>query len=230
VLKYDLGDTTPAGDPRPGYWSEASVDTLLWSLYKGLDNDNVQYPFPAIWAAFTALKNDRFVYLPYFLDNFIRNNPSATSDVVGVAQARSIFYQPGAVPSVTNPFPMPINVGTVIGPDTVDSLKTERTNRITSSHFYTFTTTGGTTTVRMDITGLGSGNNPGNNDLDIFLYNANGQMLDKSERGENGQPERMADRLGPGAYVVEVRSYFTNRQTGKMAYNSGDYTLSVSVQ
>jgi hypothetical protein len=230
VLKYDLGDSSPAGDPRPGYWSEASVDTLLWSLYKGLDNDNVPYPFPAIWAAFTALKNDRFVYLPYFLDNFISNNPSATADVIGVAQSRSIFYQPGAVPSVTNPFPMPITVGAVIGPDTVDSLTTKRTNRITSSHFYTFTTKGGATTVRMDITGLGSGNNPGNNDLDIFLYNADGQMIDKSERGGNGQPERMADRLGAGAYVVEVRSYYTNGESGTTVYNSGDYTLSVSVQ
>jgi hypothetical protein len=230
VLKYDLGDSTPAGDPRPGYWSEASVDTLLWSLYKGLDNDNVQYPLPEIWAAFIALKNDRFVYLPYFLDNFISNNPSATGDVVGAAQSRSIFYQPGAVPSVTNPFPMPITAGTAIGPDTVDSFTTKRTNRIASSHFYTFTTTGGSTTVRMDITGLGSGNNPGANDLDIFLYNANGQMIDKSERGGNGQPERMADRLGAGAYVVEVRSYYTNSETGTTVYNSGDYTLSVSVQ
>jgi hypothetical protein len=230
VLKYDLGDSTPAGDPHPGYWSEASVDTLLWALYQGLDNDNVHYPFPAIWAAFTALKSDRFVYLPYFLDNFISNTPSSTSDIVGVAQSRSIFYQPGAVPSVTNPFPMPINVGTVIGPDWVDSLTTKRTNLITSSHFYTFTTTGGDTTVRMDITGVGPGNNPGANDLDIFLYNANGQMIDKSDSGGNGQPERMADHLGAGAYVVEVRSYYTNGETGTMVYNSGDYTLSVSVQ
>jgi hypothetical protein len=230
VLKYDLGDSTPAGDPHPGYWSEASVDTLLWGLYKGLDNDNVQYSFPAIWAAFTALKNDRFVYLPYFLDNFISNNSSATADVVGVAQARSIFYLPNTVPSVTNPFPLPINVGVTIGPDTIDSLTTKRTNLITSSHFYTFTTTGGATTIRMDITNLGSGKNPEANDLDIFLYNANGQMIDKSDSGGNGQPERMADRLGAGAYVVEVRSYYTNGGTGAMVFNSGDYTLSVSVQ
>jgi hypothetical protein len=230
VLKYDLGDSTAAGDPHPGYWSEASVDTLLWALYKGLDAHNVQYPFPAIWAAFAALKNDRFVYVPYFLDNFISNNPAATADVVGVAQSRSIFYQPGAVPSVTNPFPMPVNVGLMIGPDTIDSLTTKRTDLIMSSHFYTFTTTGGATTIRMDITNPGPGNNAAANDLDIFLYNANGQVIDKSDSGGNGQPERMADRLGAGAYVVEVRSYYTNGETGALVFNSGEYTLSISVQ
>jgi len=82
----------------------------------------------------------------------------------------------------------------------------------------------------MDITGLGAGNNPNANDLDIFLYNIDGRLVDKSDTGGNGQPERMADRLGAGTYIVEVRSYYTNGETGTLVFNSGDYKLSVSVQ
>jgi hypothetical protein len=232
VLRYDLSDSSPAADPRPGYWSEASVDTLLWALEAGLDSDGVQYPFSSIWTAFTGLKSNSFVYLPYFLDHFIANanTPSVTNDIVGLAQARLIYYQPGATPSVQNPFPMPVNVGAPIGPDTIDSYTPKRTDLITSSHFYTFTTTGGATTIRMDITGLGPGNNPNANDLDLFLYNANGQFLAVSDSGGNGQPERIAARLGAGTYTVEVRSYYTNGDTGVVVYNSGDFTLSISVQ
>jgi hypothetical protein len=229
VLRYDLGDSTPAGDPQPGYWSETSVDTVLWSLYAGLDPDNVQFSFSGIWGAFTGLRNDSFVYLPYFLDHFISNIPSSVADVLPLAQSRSISYQPGSVPNVTNPFPMPISVGVSLV-DTIDSYTAKRTNLITSAHFYTFTTTGGAATVRMDITGLGPPNNPNANDLDIFLYSADGQLIGTSDIGGNAQPERIARRLGAGTYVVEVRSYYTNGDTGVIVYNSGDYKLSVSVQ
>lgn len=230
ILRYDLSDSTPTGDPHPGYWSEATVDTLLWALYDGLDADNVQYPISAIWGAFTDLRNNRFVYLPYFLDNFIKRAPSSTSDVVNAAQSRDVNYLPGTVPSVTNPFPMPITVGAIIGPAAVDSASSRRTDLITSAHFYTFTIAGGATTIRMDIVDPGPAGNPNANDLDIFLYNVDGKLLDVSDSGGNGQPERIADRLGAGTYVVEVRSYYTNADTGKVSYNSGDYKLSVSVQ
>jgi hypothetical protein len=208
------------------------VDTLIWALEAGLDSDGVQYPFSSIWNAFTGLKSDSFVYLPNFLDRFIANanTPSVTNDVVGLAQAHLIYYQPGATPSVQNPFPMPVTVGGAIGPDTIDSYTPKRTDLITSSHFYTFTTTGGATTIRMDIVGLGPANNPNANDLDLYLYNAKGQFLAVSESGGNGQPERIAARLGAGTYVVEVRSYYTNGDTGVVVYNSGDYKLSISVQ
>jgi hypothetical protein len=230
VLRYDLSDSSLAGDPRPGYWSEASVDTMLWALEAGLDADNVQYPFSSIWGAFTDLKSNSFVYLPYFLDHFISRVSASTPDIISLAQSHSIDYQPGAVPSVTNPFPMPISVGVYIGPDSIDSYTPKRTNLITSAHFYTFTTTGGATTITMNITGLGPANNPNANDLDLFLYNANGQLMDVSDSGGNGQSERIADRLGAGTYVVEVRSYYTNGNTGSVIYSSGDYKLSVSVQ
>jgi hypothetical protein len=230
VLRYDLGNSTASGDPNPGYWSEASVDTMLWALYDGIDADNIQYSFSSIWSAFTDLRNNRFVYLPYFLDHFVSRVSSSTSDVVNAAQSRNISYLPDALPDVTNPFPEPVNVGAPIGPDTVDSYTPKRANLITSSHFYTFTTSGGATTVRMDITGLGRVKNPNANDLDLFLYNGNGQLIDVSDSGGNGQPERIAGRLAAGTYFIEVRSYYTNGDTGVVVYNSGDYTLSISVQ
>jgi hypothetical protein len=226
VLRYDLSDNSPAADPHPGYWSEASVQSLLWSLLADPENP---YPFSAIWGAFADMKNDRFVYLPYFLDHFIARMPSATTEVLGLAQARSVDYQPGGVPSVTNPFPQPIVVGSV-AQGAVDSYSTRRSNLVTSSHFYTFTTTGGAATITMVIAPPGPGTNPNNNDLDIFLYDVNGRLIDKSDTGLNGQPERMSDRLPAATYVVEVRSYYTKGETGNPVYNSGDYKLLVAVQ
>ena len=231
ILRYDLSDNSAAADPHPGYWSEASVQSLLWNLFDG--SETGPYPFSAIWGSFADLQKDHFVYLPYFLDHFIARIPAATNDVLGLAQARSIDYQPLGVPSVTNPFPTQMTVGSSVG-GYVDSYSTRRTNLVTSSHFYTFTTTGGAATIRMDIVDLGPGNNPSNNDLDIFLYDINGRMIDKSDNGLNGQTERISDRLplspAGSTYIVEVRSYYTKGETGNTVFNSGDYKLSVSVQ
>ena len=105
ILRYDLSDNSAAADPHPGYWSEASVQSLLWNLFDG--SETGPYPFSAIWGSFADLQKDHFVYLPYFLDHFIARIPAATNDVLGLAQARSIDYQPLGVPSVTNPFPTP---------------------------------------------------------------------------------------------------------------------------
>jgi hypothetical protein len=231
LLRYDLEDNSLAGDPKPGYWSEASVDTLLWDLYDDHPDagDNVQFSFAQIWRAFTDLTNDRFVYVPYFLDHFVNRVPSSVNDVVSMAQLRNIDYQPTGQPSVTNPFPTPITVGSV-ATGYVDSLTLGRTNLITSSHFYTFTSSGGATSIRMDITDPGPGGNASKNDLDLFLMDANGRVIDKSDAGFNGQSERISDKLAPGTYFVEIRSYYTKGETGGLVYNSGDYRLSVSAQ
>jgi hypothetical protein len=231
VLRYDLEDNSSAGDPNPGYWSEASVDTMLWDLYDDHADpgDNVQFSFAQIWRAFTDLTNDRFVYLPYFLDHFISRVPSSVNDVVTMSQLRNIDYQPAGQPSVTNPFPTPIAIGSV-ATGWVDSYSLKQWNLITSSHFYTFTTTGGATSIRMDITGNGPGNNAAANDLDLFLMDSNGRVIDKSDTGLDGQAERISDRLPAGTYVVEIRSYYTKAGTGNYSFNSGDYRLSVSVQ
>jgi hypothetical protein len=235
ILRYDLEDNVPPGDKEPGYWSEASVDTLLWDLYDARPDagDNVQYPFSQIWSAFADLRNDHFIYLPYFLEHFLARNPSATDAVTTMAQVRKINLQPNVRPSVTNPFPTPMNVGSVVT-GFVDSLNPKRNNLVTSSHFYSFTTTGGAASIRLDITGLGAGDNPNANDLDLFLMDANGRVLERSDRGLNGQSELVSVRLpatSPAAtYVVEIRSFYTKAETVGFVFNSGQYRLAVSVQ
>jgi len=231
LLRYDLEDNVPAGDPHPGYWSEASVDTILWDLFDDRTDtaDDVQFPFAQIWAAFTDLRNDRFVYLPYFLEHFLTRNPAAADPVRRIVQSRSIEFQPNVRPSVTYPFPAPVSVGgTVTG--SVDSLTTRRNNLVTSSHFYAFTTTGGAASIRLDITGLGAGDNPNANDLDLFLMDSNGRVIDRSDSGLNGQSERIALNLAAGTYVLEIRSFYTRAETGGFVFNSGQYKLNVTVQ
>jgi len=229
ILRFDREENIPGANP--GYWSEASVDSILWDLFDDHADaaDDVQYSFAQIWAAFTDLRNDRFVYLPYFLERFLNRNPGAADIVRNIVQSRSIEFQPNVRPSVAYPFPMPMNVGTTVA-GSVDSLTTKRNNLVTSSHFYSFTTTGGAASIRLDITGLGPGDSPNANDLDIFLMDVNGRVIDRSDSGLNGQSERIALRLTAGTYVVEIRSFYTRAETGGYVYNSGQYRLSATVQ
>jgi hypothetical protein len=229
-VRYDLEDNVPPGD-HPGYWSEASVGTLLWDLFDDHSDpaDDVRYPWSDIWMAFTDLRNDRFVYLPYFLEHFVTRDPSSADPVRAMAVARSIDFQSNLRPSVPNPFPDPIAVSsTVTG--TLDSLTTKRSDLINSSHFYSFTTMGGGASIRLDIIGLGPGQNPNANDLDLFLTDVNGHMIGKSDTGLNGQSERIAMRLAEGTYVIEIRSFYTNADTGGTVFDSADYRLNVSIQ
>ena len=234
VSRFDLEDNNPPGLAKAGYWNEASVQSLLWDLYddRADENDNVQYPFSMIWKAFTQLRSDRFVYVPYYIEHFIAQLPPAAADAVGtMALAREIFFQANGRPIVTNPFPTAMTAGSSVS-GYVDSLTPRRNNLMTSSHFYTFTTAAvGAASIRLDIIGTGPGDNPNANDLDLFLLDANGRVLDRSDRGLNGQSELIAQpRLPAGTYVVEIRSFYTKAETGGFVFNSGQYRLSVSVQ
>jgi hypothetical protein len=230
ILKYDLEDNIPAGD-RPGYWSEASIDGLLWDLFDDRVDpaDEVQYPFSAIWGAFADLRNDRFVYFPYFLERFLARAPQSAGALQAMAQLRSIDFQPNVRPSVSNPFPRLINVGDVVNGE-VDSLTARRTNLIQSSHFISFTTTGGAAAIRLDITGPGPGANSNANDLDLFLMDTNGRLIGRSDRGLNAQSELISMPLPAGTYVIEVRSFYTRVETNAVVFNSGNYRLSIFVQ
>jgi hypothetical protein len=230
ILKYDLEDNSPAGD-HPGYFSEASIDTLLWDLYDAnVDaEDNAEYPFSLIWNAFTDLRNDYFVYLPNFLEHFLARNPAAVDALQPMVVARTIDFQPSVRPSVTNPFPRAISVAEpVIG--VVDSLSSRRNNLVQSSHFLSFNTQGGAASIRLDILDAGPGGNPNANDLDLFLMDPTGKLLDRSDRGLNGQSELISTKLAAGSYVLEIRSYYTKAETNGLVFNSGTYRLSVATQ
>lgn len=230
IYRFDIEDNRPPTD-KPGYDSEASIHSLLWDLFDAQSDvgDTVQYPFAVIWDALTDLRNDRFVYLPYFLERFLTRNPSETDSVRAMVLTRSIDFQPNVRPSVTNPFPKGVSLGSLVQ-GSVDSLSLKRFNLATSSHFYTFTTSGEAVAIRLDITGLGNATNGSGNDLDIFLLDENGRMIDGSDRGLNGQSELISRRLPAGTYVIEVRSFYTNAETNGYVYNSGDYRLSITAQ
>jgi hypothetical protein len=232
VLRYDLREDVPQGD-NPGYWSEFSVHSILWDLFgdKSDDSDSIEQPFRDVWSAFTDLKQDHFVYFPYFLEHYVADNPALTTAVTALAQSRSIDFQPGMQPSVLPPFPQPIVVGqSVTG--TVDSLSTQRKDLLHSSDFLSFQAPAGLVSVRMDNTGLGPGNNPNANDLDLYLYDLNGQLIGLSNRGLNGDGQLIEEAVPGGTYVVEVRSDYDYLDGGivKTMYNSGTYQVIVRTQ
>jgi hypothetical protein len=225
VMRFDVEENYPPASSI-GYGSETSVQALLWDFYddKSEPGDSAQFDFAQIWAAFTDLRSNRFVYLPYFLDHLIARNPSHTDAIQQMALAQAIYFQPGIIPSVTNPFPMSIAINsTRIGE--VDSLSTRRTNLAQSANFFVFSTNGGPVAIQL-LVGPGTVSAPGANDLDLYLYNSDGRALIKSNSGQSGQGERIPYvLLSAGTYVIEVRSYFT--RAGNTVFNSGSYSLSL---
>jgi len=230
VLRYDLRDDAPAGD-QPGYWSEFSVHSILWDLFgsRSDDSDSIEQGIPGVFAAFEDLKQDRFVYLPYFLEHYVARNPNLVDAVSALARNRNVDFHSETRPSVSNPFPQPMDTEQfVTGP--LDSFTPKRKDLLHSSDFLRFQTAGGRTSIRMDITGPGPGNNPNANDLDIFLYDVNGQLVALSDGGKNGESELIPAILPPGTYIVEVRSYYDRGDTKKGVFNSGTYRLIVRTQ
>ncbi len=229
-VRIDLEDNQPPND-IPGYWSEASIGSLLWDLFDGSGDpgDTVQYPIGMIWSAFTDLRRDSWVYLPSFLDRFLSRYPAEADTLRGMVQLRSIDFQPNVRPSVTNPWPTLMAIGSSVQGD-VDSLTKRRTNLSTSAHFYAFTTTGASLAIRLDIIGPGDGGNSNSNDLDLFLLDVNGRVIDSSDRGLNGQSELITRRVPAGTYVIEVRSYYVKAETNERVYNSARYRLGLTAQ
>jgi hypothetical protein len=229
VLRFDLEENVPVGD-HAGYASEASVGGLLWDLIdENADKDDVaQFPFAAIWAAFTDLSKERNVYLPLFLERFLLRNVGVSDSLRTMVIARSIDFQPDVRPSVTNPFPRLITIGQS-QTGQVDSYTTKRTNLNNSSHFFSLTTaTGGQVFIRLFPDGLGPANRPDANDLDLFLYDSTGRkIIAQSDSPINGGGEIIPMTLSPGTYFIEVRSFYVRDETKSTVFNSGGYRLEV---
>ena len=230
VLRYDLSVDIPQGD-QPGYWSEFSVHSILWDLVgdPSGDSDSIGQPIQTIFPAFEDLQKDHFIYLEYFLNHLLDRNPNLTDSVTAIVRSRSIDFHPGTRPTISNPFPEPISTNQFVT-GTVDSFTTQRKDFLHSSDFLIFQTAGGQTSIRMDITGVGPGNNPNANDLDLFLWDQNGQLIAFSDRGLNGESELIPAILPAGTYVVEVRSYYDRGDTKKGVFNSGTYQVIVRTQ
>ncbi len=230
VLEHNLEDNVIIGD-QPGYWSEFSIHSILWDLADSSPDtgDNFQVPFDAIWEAFLQLSDDSFVYVPSFLDRLTSLLPAEAFGIEQLARFGSIDYVASAEPSVSNPFPRFVPAtGAVTGE--VDSLSRRRANLAQSAHLYVFDVSDGAVSIRLDITGLGPGQNPNANDLDLFLLDSQGRVLARSDRGLNGQSELISRSLPAGRYVVEIRSFYTQGETGTFVFNSGSYNLRIAVQ
>jgi pre-peptidase len=224
VLRFDLEDNYPPGS-WTGYGSETSVQALLWDFYddKNEPGDLAQFDFSQMWAAFTDLDSNHFVYMQNFLDHLVARNPSASDSIQRMAQSQAIDFQPGEIPSVTNPFPSFIAMNSVRSGE-LDSFSTRRTNLAQSSHFFIFTTNGGLLGIQLTVA-PGTIGNPSSNDLDLYLYDANGRQVAKSAVGRSGQSESITILAPtPGAYVIEIRSYYTSTR-GYTVFNSGRYKL-----
>jgi hypothetical protein len=224
VLRFDLEENYPPGS-WTGYGSETSVQALLWDFFddKNESGDLVQFDFSQIWAAFTDLDSNHFVYMQNFLDHLVARNPAASDSIQRMAQSQAIDFQPDEIPSVTNPFPSFIAMNSIRSGE-LDSLSPKRTNLAQSSHFFIFTTNGGPLSIQL-LVAPGTVGNPASNDLDLFLFDANGRQLAKSDSGRSGQGEWIPiPALTPGSYVIEIRSYYTSAR-GNTVFNSGRYSL-----
>ena len=227
VLEYNLEENVPIGD-QPGYWSEFSVHSILWDLADSTPDtgDAIEIPLPVIWEAFLQLSDDTFVYVPSFLDRLTSLLPLEASGIEQITRMRSIDYVASALPSVSNPFPRLVG-GTDTVTGDVDSLSRGRVNLAQSAHHYVFDVDGGAVSIRLDITGLGQGQNPNSNDLDLFLTDSGGRVLARSDRGLDGQSELISTFLPAGRYVIEIRSFYTQGETGALVFNSGSYSLQI---
>ena len=225
ILEFDLEQNVPVGD-APGYRSEFSVHSILWDLADDLSDagDNTRIDATTLWRAFTGLNNDLFVYLPAFLDRLVQLVPSESLGIEQIVRGRSIDYRAGAQPSIADLLPRLVSGADAVTGE-VDSLSRQRANLAQSAHQYAFDVGGGAVSLRLDITGVGPGGNPGANDLDLFLMDSEGQVLVRSDQGLNGQSERISTFLPSGRYVVEVRSFYTHGETGALIFNSGSYRL-----
>ncbi len=202
------------------------MHSILWDLVDDLSDagDNTRIDAATLWRAFTGLRSDRFVYLPTFLDRLVELVPSESLGIEQIVRGRSIDYQASARPSIADPFPRLVSGDHAVTGE-VDSLSRQRANLAQSAHQYAFDVGGGAVSLRLDITGVGPGGNPGANDLDLFLMDSEGRVLARSDQGLNGQSELISTFLPAGRYVVEVRSFYTHGETGTRIFNSGAYRL-----
>lgn len=205
LVSMDLEDDVPAGD-RPGIWSEHSVGGVLWDWFDdGVEpRDSVALGFVPLWNAFAALAKEPDVYLLRFANVLALATKQNRLLAAGLA-ARGIPYAPGEEPPAPQPFPQALPSGTAVE-GTVDSRSTRRTNLWRSSAHYWFEVPEEKqVTITMKIV---SARDPEHADLDIYLYDADGEPVADSDAVNGvGDVERISRRLRPGYYRVEVRSW-----------------------
>ena len=126
----------------------ARVDTAFREPLP-VDLDRVTFippVIPAVFAAFEDLKQDHFVYLPYFLEHYVARNPNLVDVVSALARNRNVDFHSETRPSVSNPFPQPTDTEQFVT-GTLDSFTPKRKDLLHSSDFLRFQTAGGRTSI-----------------------------------------------------------------------------------
>jgi hypothetical protein len=205
LVSMDLEDDVPTGD-RPGIWSEHSVAGVLWDWFDdGAEaQDSVALGFVPLWNAFAELGKQPDVYLLRFANVLAAATKQNRLLGAGLA-ARGIPYPPGEEPPAPEPFPEPLLSGTAVE-GTVDSRSTRRSNLWGSSAHYWFVVR---EAAQASITlKIKEARDPEHADLDLYLYDAAGERVAQSDAVNGvGDTERISQRLEPGYYRVEVRSW-----------------------
>ena len=205
LVSMDLEDDVPAGD-HPGIWSEHSVGGVLWDWFDdGAEaRDSVALGFVPLWNAFASLGKEPDVYLLRFA-NVLAAATKQNRLLAAGLEARGIRYPPGEEPPAPEPFPEALPSGTPVA-GTVDSRSTRRSNLWRSSaHYWFVVPEEKQVTITMKIV---SARDPEHADLDIYLYDADGERVAGSDAVNGvGDTERISRRLPPGYYRVEVRSW-----------------------
>jgi len=225
LVSFDVEQDVPRGD-RPGIWSEHSVSSLLWDWFDDgeEEGDSLALGFTPLWRGFVALGKEPDVYLLRYA-NVLAGITGERKRLGETLAARSIRYTPGEEPPAIEPFPEPVHSGTSVT-GTVDSRSTRRSNLWGSSlHYWFIVGEERQVTVTMKIT---NARLPDRADLDLFLYDADGELVAGSDEVNGvGGSERISERLHPGYYRIEVRSWANSRdgRVGERNANQGTFSL-----
>jgi hypothetical protein len=205
LLNMDLEVDAPRNDV-PGIWSEHSVGSALWDWFDaaGEEGDSVALGFGPLWAAFTGLAKVPDAYLLRYAD-VLGAQTRMGRLLAATLQTRGIRYAVGQESRPREPFPEPLAPGSPVT-GTVDSRSTRRSNLYRSSAHYGFTLAEARqVTITLKIV---DARDEDFADLDLYLFDEAGEPVAESNAVNGvGGTERIQQRLQPGYYRVEVRSW-----------------------
>jgi hypothetical protein len=226
VLAIDLNQEQAIGD-TPGYWSEDSVGSALWSMFAdpGSGSRNLGLGLkPIVSVLRTYFPKQAFVYLITLADGLVQSDSSLNAEITDVLARRNIAYRFGVVPPVPVPFPRLIQPSATLT-GSVDSWTSQRDNLLNSADYYLFRKeTDAPVDIQLKVTGSDRSSAA---DLVLVLYNAQGYLARVVDDQHGvGSVERLAGSLPAGTYIIGVWSYLPSRSGFR--YGTARYQLTAS--
>jgi hypothetical protein len=220
---FSLDEPRPKGDPS-GYWSEHTVGSTLWHFLAKAprgkaDPDDVHLgiPFKDLWSVVRGpwAKHPHGTLID-FCDMLVASKPELGPRVAKVLAAHNMTYAPGKAPTVAGYLYLrPLSLG-VVQSGLVDSFK-HKYEAFGGAALYQFTLDKKAKVKA--VLELVKSDQPAASRLDLLLFGQDGQ-IDRTFVNVSGKLDYLPAELGPGNYIVEVRSY-------GVGFNSGSYNLSL---